>query len=124
MGRNIRIIAGDLELRAALNDSQTATAIYDALPLVANGNRWGEEIYFAIPVDEPLAKDATANVKVSDLGFWPPGKAFCVFFGRTPASTGAEPRAASPVNIIGQVLDDATVLTTVPDGAEVRVEKA
>lgn len=124
MGRNIRIIAGDLELRAALNDSQTATAIYDALPLVANGNRWGEEIYFAIPVDGPLAKDATANVKVSDLGYWPPGKAFCVFFGRTPASTGADPRAASPVNIIGQVLDDATVLTTVPDGAEVRVEKA
>jgi len=124
MTRSIRIIAGDVAVRAVLNDSDTAAAVYQALPISATGNRWGEEIYFAIPVDEPLSHDATANVKVADLGYWPPGKAFCVFFGRTPASTDDQPRAASPVNIIGSVLDDATRMTAVADGAAVRIEKA
>ena len=123
MSRLIQIVTEGVRLRAELNDSTTAQAIYDALPITATGNRWGEEIYFEIPVDEPSAPDATVNVAVAELGYWPPGKAFCVFFGPTPASTGAEPRAASPVNPVGMVLDDATQLAAVPDGAEVRLEK-
>ena len=94
-----------------------------ALPIAVPGNRWGEEFYFEIPIDEPLAADATEDVQVGDLGYWPAGKAFCVFFGRTPASAGDEPRAASPVNLIGKVLDDPTVLTHIPNGTEIRLER-
>ena len=124
MSSAIFIVTEGLKLRAELNDTPTAQAIYDALPIVASGNRWGEEFYFDIPVNEPLASDATEEVKVGDLGYWPPGKAFCVFFGRTPASTGDDPRAASPVNLIGKVVDDATALSDIPHGAEIRLEKA
>jgi hypothetical protein len=123
MSHTIRITAGGIELEAELDDSPTARAIFDALPLSALGNRWGEEIYFEIPVDEQLAPDAVADVNVGDLGYWPPGKAFCIFFGPTPVSTGGEPRAASPVNPIGRVLGDVKMLTNVADGAEVRLEK-
>jgi hypothetical protein len=124
MSNVIFISTEALRLRAELNDTPTAQAIYDALPIEGLGNRWGEEVYFEIPVDEPLASDATEEVQVGELGYWPPGKAFCIFFGRTPASAGDDPRAASPVNRIGMVMDDATVLTDVPHGAEVRLEKA
>lgn len=123
MGYSIKIVTEDIQIRAELNETPTAKAIYNSLPLAAPGNRWGEEIYFDIPVDEPLASDATEEVQVGELGYWPPGKAFCIFFGRTPASAGEEPRAASPVNRIGNALDDVTVLTDVPQGAEVRLEK-
>ena len=123
MTQMITIVAGETRLNAELNDTPAARAIYDALPIEAPGNRWGEEIYFKIPVDEPLAPDATEEVQVGELGYWPPGKAFCVFFGRTPASTGEEPRAASSVNRIGHVLDDATQLSDVQHGAAVRLER-
>lgn len=120
----IRIKTDGLSLDAELNDTRTAKAVHEALPLTAAANRWGEEIYFAIPVDEPAAPDATETVQVGDLGYWPEGKAFCVFFGRTPASTGEEPVAAGPVNVIGRVRGDVSVLKKVPQGAEVVLERA
>jgi hypothetical protein len=123
MSHQIQISAGEVRLRAELNDSATARAIYDALPITGKGNRWGDEIYFAIPVDEPAAPDATEDVEVAELGYWPPGKAFCIFFGPTPASPGDEPRAASPVNRIGKVSDDVRPLVEVRHGTEVRLDR-
>jgi len=123
MSRQIYISVGEVQLRSELNDSATANAIYDALPISAPANRWGEEIYFEIPVDEPLAADASEVVQVAELGYWPPGKAFCIFFGPTPASTGDDPRAASPINRVGKVVDDVRILTHVPHGAVVRIER-
>ena len=122
--RIIRLTAGDVSLRAELNASATAERILQALPIEANGQRWGEEIYFDIPVHAELTSDARAEVEVGELGYWPPGEAFCIFFGPTPASTGSEPRAASPVNPIGKVLDDVEALKSFPNGASVRIEKA
>ena len=123
MGKAIRITAGDVSLQAELNDSPTAAAILAALPIEASGNRWGEEIYFSIPVHEKGAPDARADMEVGELAYWPPGNAFCIFFGPTPASDGDQPRAASPVNPIGRVVDDVEPLKTVPDGATVLIEK-
>ena len=54
----------------------------------------------------------------------PPGSAFCIFFGPTPASEGAVPRAASDVNPLGRVEGDASRFTRVPDGAPVTLEWA
>ncbi len=50
MSRPIRITAGNTQMEAELNDSPTAKAVFDALPVTASGNRWGEEIYFEILV--------------------------------------------------------------------------
>ena len=123
MSHSIRITAGEVSVTAELNDSATARAILDALPITESGNRWGEEIYFSIPVQEELASDARADMDVGELGYWPPGTAFCIFFGRTPASTSDQPRAASPVNPIGRLTEDAAPLKDVPDGSEMRIEK-
>jgi len=120
----IRITSGEIRLSAALNQTDTAQALLAALPLEAPANRWGAEIYFSIPVEREGAPDARAEMEVGELGYWPPGRAFCIFFGPTPASHGDEPRAASPVNPVGRVLDDPTRLEEVPDGAIVRIELA
>ncbi|MBM3190156.1 MAG: hypothetical protein FJZ90_15725 [Chloroflexi bacterium] len=118
----IRITAGEVVATAELNQSKTAQAIWDALPIEARANTWGDEIYFGIPVhlDEENTKGV---VDLGDLGYWPPGHAFCIFFGRTPVSRGSEIRPASPVNVFGKVEGDPKRFTQVPDGARVRLEK-
>ncbi len=120
----IRITAGKVTAQALLSDSPTARKIWDALPIEGPGNTWGDEIYFGIPVDAKPEKDAREIVAVGELGYWPPGTAFCIFFGRTPASTDDRPRAASAVNIIGKVLGDATAFKAVASGTKVRLERA
>jgi uncharacterized protein len=120
----IRIQVGELTLAAELNDSPTAQQVWDALPFEGRANTWGDEIYFGIPVDLEEAADAQAEVDVGTLAYWPPGKAFCVFFGPTPVSSGAQPCAASPVNVFGQVSGDVTTLRQIPPGATVKVTAA
>ena len=105
---NLRIRIGDLTLEAELNNTPTAQKIAEALPISAVFNTWGDEIYFPIPVTAELDDNAREVVAVGDLGYWPPGKAFCIFFGQTPMSRPGEIRPASAVNIVGQVKRDAT----------------
>ena len=124
MEKKIKIKAGNVESEAVLNESPTADKIWGALPMEARANTWGDEIYFEIPVKSSLEKEAKEVVEQGHLGYWPPGSAFCIFFGPTPASQGKEIRAASAVNIIGQVLGNATRFKEVPPGAKVRIEKA
>ncbi len=119
----IRIAAGDVEVKAELNDSDTAQKIAAALPIEAAANTWGDEIYFSIPVAAG-EENPKAVVELGDLGYWPPGSAFCIFFGRTPASQGDEIRPASAVNVIGRVEGDPTVFKAVRSGEMVRIEGA
>jgi len=120
----IRITVGDTVLNAELNDSGTAQKVWEALPLVCEFNTWGDEMYFSIPL-EAGPENPQAFVSRGDLGYWPPGHAFCIFYGRTPASEGDEIRPASPVNPLGRVLDDVTALKKVSGKADqIRVEKA
>ena len=121
--RKIRITAGQVAATATLNDSPTADAIWQALPITARGNTWGDEIYFGIPVHLPEADDAQEIVALGDLGYWPPGHALCFFFGRTPMSRGNEIRPASAVNVWGKVDGDATVFKQTPAGSTVVVER-
>ncbi len=121
MVKKIKIRAGEVEMEAELNDSQTAEAICKALPIKASANTWGEEIYFSIPVkcEEEKAQEV---VSLGDLGYWPPGTAFCIFFGRTPLSQGEEIRPAGPVNIVGKVLGDPEEFKKVRSGSPVTIE--
>jgi len=120
--RQIQIRAGDIQVIAELNDNRTADAIWEALPLSAAGNTWGDEIYFGIPV-QLQAENAQAVVSLGDLGYWPAGNAFCIFFGPTPVSRGQEIRPASPVNVFGRVIGDPTEFKKVRDGETVTVEQ-
>jgi hypothetical protein len=97
MGKKIRILASELKVEAELNESKTAQLIWEALPIEAKANLWGEEIYFAIPVKTGLEAGSREVVSAGELGYWPTGHAFCIFFGPTPASRGEEIRAASAV---------------------------
>ena len=121
MGRKLRVRAGDVSATAVLNDTPTATAIWDALPIEARASTWGDEIYFSIPVDRS-EENAQATVALGDLGYWPPGKAFCIFFGPTPMSRGDEIRPASPVNVVGQLQGDPGVFRRVSSGSRVILE--
>jgi len=122
MARAIRITAGQISAAAELNDSATASAIWDALPIEAKAETWGDEIYFGISV-RAEAERAKEVVALGDLGYWPPGHAFCIFFGPTPASRGDEIRPASAVNVIGRVSGDATVFKKVRAGTRVTIER-
>jgi uncharacterized protein len=121
--RRVRISAGSIELTASLAETHTADAIWQALPIDGAAQRWGDEIYFSIPVELESEPDARDDVGVGDLGYWPPGSALCIFWGRTPASHASEPRAASPVNVFGHVETDAARLAGVKSGERVRVEQ-
>lgn len=124
MPKDIKITAGDVEVEAQLNNSKTAKLITEALPIKASAKRWGEEIYFSIDVEAKLEKNSRDVVEAGELGYWPDGSAFCMFFGLTPASRGNEIRAASAVNIIGKMKGDLSGLTNVPGGANVLIEPA
>lgn len=119
--RRIRIRTAKVQVEAILKDSQTARAIWAALPIQARVSTWGDEIYFSIPVTL-YEESAEETVALGDLGYWPPGNALCIFFGPTPMSRGNEIRPASPVNVFGRVDGDTAALRTVGDGEPVTVE--
>jgi len=112
-------------IQATLTDEneETSEAIYAALPIEASANTWGDEIYFSIPVDVGLGNPKEV-VNMGDLAYWPPGKAFCIFFGKTPASRGDDIRPASAVNVIGKIEGDPKVFKKVSSGDKIRIEKA
>ena len=121
--KTIRIKTNNVVKDVALNSSETAEAIWKALPIQGAVNRWGDEIYFEIPVQVQLAGDARADMKVGDVAYWPPGRAFCIFWGPTPASQGPEPQAASPVNVFGTLQDQPEDFGQVQDGAAILIER-
>lgn len=123
MERKVRIRAGGVEVLAKLNDTRTAQAIWEALPVRGQAELWGDEIYFSIPVSLEL-EDGQELVSMGDLGYWPPGTALCIFFGPTPMSRGNEIRPASAVTVFGKVVGDTRVLKRVTSGAEIVIEKA
>jgi hypothetical protein len=123
MSTAIKIIIGNLTLRGELTDTACAKQIIDKLPIEAMPDEWGDEFYFSIPIKASLDETATTKVKVGDIGFWPPGNAMAIFFGRTPMSTGADPVPASSVNLVGRILGDATILKQAKGASKIRIEK-
>jgi len=108
---------------AQLKDTTTAQAMWDDLPITGSARTWGDEIHFPIPVTMQ-EEDPPEMVSMRDIAYWPPGKAFCIFFGLTPASQGDEIRPASPVNVLGSIEGDSAVLRKVLAGAEVTLQRA
>jgi len=117
------IRAGTVEVAAELNDSATAQVIWEALPITGSANTWGGEVYFRIPVACNLEPGARDVLDLGELGYWPSGRAFCIFFGETPISAPGEIRAASAVTVVGRVLGDPKRFLEVKDAERVRLER-
>jgi len=112
---------GPVEAELTEENLKTVKALTEALPITGRANLWGDEIYFSIPVDAPMENNKTV-VELGDLAYWPPGNAFCIFFGPTPMSRGNEIRPASAVNVFGKIIGDPRVFKKVRNGEEVKIE--
>jgi len=121
--RRIRISAQTVAAYATLNDTHVADEVWQALPLDVKMQTWGDELYGSIPLSLPL-EAPQEEVGLGALAYWPPGHAICIFFGRTPASRGGEPRAASDVTVFGQLEGDSGVFRLVRSGERLRFEQA
>ena len=72
-------------------------------------------VNFNLNWDVNIGKEnGQVDCEVGDIGYWPDGNGFCIFFGPTPASKGEKPRAASPVNIFARIEGDAKVFNQFP----------
>ena len=123
MKRQIAIKSNLVKAKAEIDDSKTSDAIWKALPIKGTANLWGDEVYFEIPVDMKL-ENGKELVSKGDLGYWPSGNCFCIFFGPTPMSKGSEIRPASAVNVFGKIVGDAKIFKQVKEGDPVTVERA
>lgn len=123
MGRGVQISFGGTVVTAELNESPTAALVWEALPIEGEAHRWGDEIYFSIPVAAALDDTAREVVELGDMGYWPTGQALCIFFGPTPVSQSGEIRPASPVNIVGKITGDPYDFKKATEGVTVHVEQ-
>jgi hypothetical protein len=122
MKRRILITAGGVCMEADLEDCRVARTIWNVLPIKQSASTWGDEIYFPIPVEEE-PENGREVVDPGDLGYWPPGRAFCIFFGPTPASKGNEIRPASAVEVVGRLRGEPADFKRVCAGTVVSIEK-
>jgi len=113
----------DREVMAELDNSQTSQRIVECLPAKVTANLWGDEVYFCLLV-ECCQTNMKEVVEMGDIGYWPPGEAMCLFFGRTPASRGDEIRPAGKVHVFGKIIGDPKVLKHVHQDEEIILEKA
>ena len=121
--RKMIISTKNLRIEAILAEGSSADTFWNSLPITGRANTWGDEIYFNVNLQMPLDENASDIVESGDIAFWPPGNAFCIFFGRTPASLCDECRAASAVNVLGKIDGDEKEFRSIPSGEEVRLEQ-
>jgi hypothetical protein len=124
MARIIAVRTGTIRLEAELNETPAADAVWNALPYEAPGSVWGYELYFRIPEELDIGPENGQDVvETGDLGYWPAGNAFCIFYGPTPASTDERPRPVSPVTVFGKVIGDVAGLSEIETGVMVFVRR-
>ena len=124
MARHLTIRGEEIRLKVELDEGPTAAEIWDRLPFEASANRWGDEVYFEIPVSMEPESEARETVEVGEVGYWPQGEALCLFFGPTPASTDERPRAASPVTVVGRISEGLEDVGHIASGETLKVEEA
>lgn len=119
----VKILIDNYQIRAELFETDCAKRIYEALPIESYIREWGDEFYFSVDLSLPLDSTATTKVKIGDIGYWPPGNALAIFFGKTPLSESEDPVPASEVNIIGRILDAPSLLKSLKGVKKIRIEK-
>ena len=120
----VRIKVAEIDIECTLNNTETALKILGLLPITAFTSTWGVEIYFPIGLGVDIEPDSSDLVESGAIAYWPPGDAFCIFYGKTPASTLDEIRAASPVTILGTVTGDETVFKFIRSGEKITLYRS
>ena len=120
----LRITAGRATFEAVLEDTPTARALMAAAPFSSRAQTWGEEVYFETPMSAAREPGARQVVEPGTVCFWTEGNAMALPFGRTPISTDARPKLASPCNVLGRLEGPPQALAAVRSGDPVKVEKA
>ncbi len=93
------------------NSPKTLASFLKKLPFTVQLNVWGDEIYTSSSPIVVTEENSKSPVSLNDVAYWPTGKAICLFFGPTPISKKDEITPASPVNVIGKIIDpDKSVL--------------
>ena len=119
--RKIKFDFGSTALEAELLDTATADAIWRRLPITGKALRWGEEVYFEIPVAVRREPEARAVVEAGEIAYWPDGNAIAIGFGPTPISAAGEIRLASPCNLWARAIGDVGSLRNIAAGTTVSV---
>ena len=120
---DIVIISGEFRWEAVIYDTPTGKLIYNSLPISSTVNRWGKEVYFSISVNADIEPDGRDLLKEGEIGYWPKGSAFCIFFGPTPISAEGEIRAADKVNVFAKIKGNLKELKQLMDGMSIEVIK-
>lgn len=107
---------GEREFAINLYDTPTARAITQELPIEATVARWGDEIYCLTQVSLEQEAGAREIMAVGEIAYWPPENGIALFFGPTPVSRDARPRAYSACNVFGTFEVDLEFLRSVQDG--------
>lgn len=104
------------KLKAILDhrNPKTAKNFYKNLPMEGEAQLWQDEIYFPIPLEANYENPSQSSDK-GDISYWPPGKAFCIFFG--------DSQPASDVNHIGLVVEGLEIMKNVEEGDWVVIRK-
>ena len=117
----VRFQASGGSFDGMLDGEAISKQIIGCLPIQATVMRWGDEIYFDVPAKTANTKP-TRKVSVGDIAYWPEGPCLCIFFGKTPASKGDEPRPASDVTIIGHTDAPVALLRAIKESTAISVE--
>ncbi len=119
--RDVLIQVGTVSIKARLRETATADKIWQALPLNAAAQTWGEEVYFFTSITSAREADAREVVEAGEIAFWPEGQAIAIGFGPTPISHNDEIRLASPCNIWADAVDDVRSLHGVLAGTDIAI---
>ena len=130
MEKAIKIIFPEFNetIRIELDDSRspkTVKAILENLPVEANINKWGEELYTDKTSIIAQKENAKSEVNLLDVAYWPEGNALCLFYGPTPISKAGKIIPYSPVNIVGRILSkDNNIIDKLKDTSKVLIKQA
>jgi hypothetical protein len=100
-----KIDIGGTQYEAELDDSVLGIDLKSHMPLSFSMSRWGDELYGDWGISVNPSGGTKEVMEIGELAYWPPGNAFCIFFGPTPASKNDEPRIASPGYSLGRIVD-------------------
>jgi hypothetical protein len=121
--QTIIIQIGNQTYEADLYEGKGPTAFYNSLPLEIRMSRWGDEFYGSCSA--PVKEDNTLRdlYEEGEIAFWPPGNAFCIFFGPTPASSDSRPRMASPGIPLGKIKGNTAGLRQLGSSVKATIKK-
>ena len=123
MSKKINISAGEFLTTATLNNSSYSEKFYDSLPLEGSCQIWGDELFFSTSINMEEDDQSLEVVNIGDIAFWPPGSAFCIFWGPTPMSQGKEIRPASKVNLLGSIDSQLSKIKNISAGTKILLSK-